>query len=263
MGALNGDRIDSLFTGTPLVDLILLIEKAQAIERGEFETTLDFRARSALLLKLLVGDLKVDGLFAFTVPVRSRDTSLDTGLSGINYKYYPDSHAVSLYVKPPQQKFNGIGGPNYIPGDLADNSHPAFGVEYRVDAQETYEASNAFGAQVRVNKTSSTEFGIAATRSSFLNIEKGAEAQSASPAVRLAMDNDDAAKLLPSLKAVIVLRAAEPYLLHHFDSVLPTRAEPRETLIQYKFLAGDILGIVFYSGASGDVIARLPASFGK
>ena len=33
--------------------------------------------------------------------------------------------------------------------------------------------------------------------------------------------------------------------------------------MQEKYLYGDVLGIVFYSGKTGEIFARLPENFGK
>ena len=43
----------------------------------------------------------------------------------------------------------------------------------------------------------------------------------------------------------------------------PKRDNPVDISVQEKFLTGNIIGIVFYSGLTGEVFARLPENLGK
>lgn len=77
------------------------------------------------------------------------------------------------------------------------------------------------------------------------------------------MDNAKAARELPALKSLIVMKLADPYVVYDFMHSKPTRDKPTEITSQGKYLTGEVLGIVFYSGLTGEVFARLPDGFGK
>ena len=77
------------------------------------------------------------------------------------------------------------------------------------------------------------------------------------------LENSRASTELPTMKALVVMKLKNPYVLYHFKHLEPTRDSPLDVYMQKKFLTGDVLGIVYYSGTTGEIFARLPENFGK
>ena len=77
------------------------------------------------------------------------------------------------------------------------------------------------------------------------------------------MENAKAARELPTLKALVVMKLVDPYIVYDFMHSKPTRDSPIEVTSQGKYLTVNVFGIVFYSGLTGEVFARLPDTFGK
>jgi hypothetical protein len=77
------------------------------------------------------------------------------------------------------------------------------------------------------------------------------------------LDNAQAAAELPELKALIVMKLTDPYVVYNFTHKEPKRDSPTDISSQEKFLTGDVLGIFYYSGRTGEIFARLPEAFGK
>ena len=65
------------------------------------------------------------------------------------------------------------------------------------------------------------------------------------------------------MKVLIVMKLSAPFVVYNFRSKEPKRDSPTEILTQEKFLTGDVLGIVYYSGKTGEIFARLPDAFGQ
>jgi hypothetical protein len=65
------------------------------------------------------------------------------------------------------------------------------------------------------------------------------------------------------MKALVVMKLSAPYVLYNFIHEEPTRDSPTKFTLQEKYLTGDVLGIVYYSGQTGEIFARLPEDFGK
>jgi hypothetical protein len=68
---------------------------------------------------------------------------------------------------------------------------------------------------------------------------------------------------LPAMKALIVMKLSAPYVVYNFRHKEPTRDSPTDISWKEKFLTGDVLGIVYYSGKTGEIFARLPDAFGR
>ena len=76
------------------------------------------------------------------------------------------------------------------------------------------------------------------------------------------MENTVAEKELPALKALLVMKVASPYLVYDFyqSEFTPDRTDMKT--IRSIYLAGNMAGIIFYSGITGKILGRLPAGFG-
>jgi len=260
MAMIEGDRIDLKYGGLPVADVVAAIEKLSGQNKGEFESTADFNARKAAALAgKLLGNSSVEDALAFVVPVtRGRACS-----NGLKYDFNADTSELCLFALAKSSSMNGIGAPDFQTSRRQSTGLDQFDLDFKVNLTSTYQASNAYGATVTVEETVSTSIGIAANRIPFLNYMRKSYYSNPTPSVQFNMENAKAAKELPALKALVVMKLADPYVVYHFMHFKPTRDKPTEITIQGKYLTGDVLGIVFYSGLTGEVFARLPDGFGK
>ncbi len=260
MAMLGSGRIDPGYMGIPVAEVVDAIEKITGAEKGEFESTVDYNARKAAALtgKFLSGS-SVDDTFAFV----SRVSKVEPGIEGLGYDFNADTSEVRLFALPELSSMNGLGAPDNQTIRHVSYDLDQFDLDFKINSKSTYEASNAYGAKVTVNKTSSTSLGIAVNRSPFLSFTRGLFNPNPIPAVQFNLENVRAAKELPALKALVVMKMAAPYVVYNFSHSAPTRDNPRDTSIQSKYLTGNVSGIVFYSGVTGEIFARLPEAFGK
>ena len=259
---LESDRIDPSYAGIPIAKLVEAIERMSGSKKGEFESTADYNARKAAALsEKFMGDLSLDDTFAFVFPV-----STHVLRSGFSYQFNADTSEVSLFALPLTPRMNGIGASDY---QYQTHRYRGMGLDQfnlnkNIDSQSTYEGSNAYGATVRVKKIISTQYGVAVNQIPFLTFKREEFIYlNPKPEVRFNLENVRAAKELPVLKALVVMKLADPYVVYNFSSSKPTRDAPYEILDQREYLTGNVLGIVFYSGATGEIFARLPDGFGK
>jgi len=254
MSMIEGDHIDLRYAGLPIAEVINGIEKLTDLKKGEFESTADFNARKAVALtKKILGDSSVDDTFAFVVPVTKRNLS-DRGL--LLYEFNADTSELNLFAFGDTSPLNGIGAPDYQGTTHEKEGLYKFRLDFKLNSTRTYQASNAYGASVSVEETISTSLGVAANKIPLF--------LSYNPTVQLNMKNAIAAKELPSLKALVVMKLdALPYVVYNFKHSTPTRDDPTEFTNSEKYLTGNILGFVFYSGLTGEIFARLPDNFGK
>jgi len=260
MGMIEGDRIDLGYRLLPIAEVVDAIEKLSGQEKGEFESTSDFNARKASALTgKFMGDSSVEDTFAFVVRVAKGGAYSD----GLKYDFNADTREVRLFALPKSSSMNGIGAPDYQTSRRQSNGLDQFDLDFKIDSTKTYEASNAYGAKVTVEETVSTVLGIAVNKIPFLTFKRESYYSDPIPSVQFNMENAKAARELPALKALVVMKLADPYVVYDFMHSKPTRDKPTEITSQGKYLTGNILGIVFYSGLTGEVFARLPDRFGK
>lgn len=262
MDMLESGHIDPGYVGTAVVEAIGAVEKMTGVKKGEFESTADYNARkSAALAGRFLNDSTIEDVLAFVVPA----TKGGDYRSGLRYEFNADTGDVSLYVLPASSKYitlNGIGGPdgtNRREGKGLDK----FELSTRIESKSTYQGSNAYGATVTVEKTIMSTFGIAANRLPFLSFERQLRYPRPTIAGQFRMDTARAAQELPALKALIVMKLADPYIFYNFRHTEPTRDDPVDNSVLEKFLTGDVIGIVFYSGLTGEIFARIPEAIGK
>lgn len=261
MSIIERDRISPEYTGLPIAQVVDSIEKLSDQVKGEFESTTDFNSRKAAALSgKFMGDLSVDDTYAFTVPV----VKMTSYSSGLKYDFNADTSKLSLFALAYSKSMNGIGAPNYLTSPRQSNGLDQFDLDFKVNSTNIYQASNAYGASVSVTNTVTTILGIAANKISFLTYERESyDYTNPTPSVQLNIDNTKAARELPALKAIVVIKLNEPYIAYDYMHSKPTIDKPTEYASQGKYLTGNVLGIVFYSGLTGEVFARLPDTFGK
>lgn len=263
MSMLESNRIDPRYTGFPATEVIAAIEKLTGSKKGEFESTADYNARKAAALTgKFLNDSSVEDIFAFSVPVQKGGTYSN----GLRYDFNADTGDVNLYALPKSSKYlslNGIGAPDYQTNRRESRGLDQFELSSKIESQSTYQGSNAYGATVTVEKTSMSSAGIAANRIPFLTFERDIVYGNPIVASQFKMDNAKAAAELPKLKALIVMKLSDPYVVYNFTHKEPKRDSPTDISKQGKFLTGDVLGIVYYSGRTGEIFTRLPEAFGK
>lgn len=263
MSMLESDRVDQNYAGMPVAEVIAAIEKLTAVKKGEFESTAEFNARrTAALSEKFLGELSIADTFAFVTNV----TKGGKYISGLKYDFNADTGDVNLFALPASSEYlplNGIGAPDYTTNRRESRGLDQFDLGRKIESRSTYQASNAYGATVMVDKTVATQVGLAAKRISFLNFKRDLIYSNPQAAVQFKLANAKAAQELPALKAMIVMKLADPHIVYNFRHVAPKRDAPVDISVQEKFLTGEVIGMVFYSGLSGEIFARLPENFGK
>lgn len=263
MAMLESERIDPRYMGIPVAKVVGAIEKMMTgARKGEFESTVDYNARKAAALTgKFLGDSSVYDTFAFVLPVLNISQYGSDG--GLVYDFNADTSEVQLFAFPKVSSMNGLGGPNGVTNGQVSKDLDQFKFDYKIDSESTYVASNAYGAKVTVEKEVSTRFGIAVNQISFLSFKRGMFNTNRIPEIQFNLENARAAKELPALKALVVMKMADPYIFYNYFHSEPTRDRPTEISRKSKYLTGTVLGIVFYSGLTGEIFGRLPEAFGK
>ncbi len=262
MSMLESGRVDPGYVGFPAAELIEAVEKLTGAKKGEFESTADYNARrDAALSAKFLDNASVNDVFAFVVPVSKGGKYSD----GLVYEFDADTSDVKLYALPKSPEYlslNGIGAPDYQTNRRESKGLDQFKLSTKIESNSTYQGSNAYGATVTVEKTSMSSAGIAANRIPFLSFKRDIVYGNPTVSTQFKLDNSRASTELPTMKALIVMKLSAPYVVYNFTHKEPKRDSPSDIYMQEKFLAGDVLGIVYYSGQTGDIFARLPENFG-
>lgn len=263
MSMLESGRVNPGYVGFPAAEVIEAVEKLTGAKKGEFESTADYNARrDAALSEKFLDNTSVIDVFAFVVPVSKQGKFK----RGIGYAFDADTSDVKLYALPISStglSLNGIGAPDYQTNRRENKGLDQFPLSMKILSNRTYQGSNAYGATVTVKEINSSSAGIAANRIPFLIFERDTTYANATVAAQFKLENSRAAAELPVMKALVVMKLSAPYVLYNFIHEEPTRDSPTKFTLQEKYLTGDVLGIVYYSGQTGEIFARLPEDFGK
>lgn len=263
MSMLESGRIDPRYAGFPAAEVIEAIEKLPGAKKGEFESTADYDARrDAALSAKFLDNASVNDVFAFVVPVSKGEKYRD----GLVYKFDADTSDVKLYALPESSDYlplNGVGAPDYQTNRRESKRLDQFTLSLKTESSSTYQGSNAYGATVTVEKTRKSSAGIAANRIPFLSFKRDIIYGNPTVSAQFKLENSRAAAELPIMKALIVMKLSAPYVVYNLFYKEPKRDSPTELSIQEKFLTGDVIGIVYYSGKTGEIFARLPEAFGR
>ena len=254
---LEGNRIDLRYTGYQATEVIAAIEKNTRIKKGEFESTAEYTARRDSILKTkFLDNSNLDDIYGFIVPV----SKLAEYSDGIRYKYDVDIGTLKLYVLPSSSKYtplNGVGGPEYDINKPEIQMLDQFKLSTKVDSKRSYMASNAFGATIPVEEISMSRAGLAVNPINHLNFERDIIYSTPTVAAEVRMDRSKAAAELPLMKALIVMKLTSPYIVYNATHKKPKRDSPSDIFVQEKFLTGDVIDIIYYSGRTGEVFARV------
>ena len=201
----------------------------------------------------------MEDVFAIVLPVAKGGSHR----SVMEYFFNADKGAVYLRVSPSSSSpLNGIGAPGNLTNQRRTEGLDRFDLNFKVNSTSTYQASNAYGATVTVEKTDSTTLGIAVNQNSFSTLRWNKSNENSSPRVVFFLENGTAEMELPTLKALVVMKMADPYVLYNFFYSEPTRDMPNDITSQAKYLTGNVMGVVIYSGITGEIFARVPDDFG-
>jgi hypothetical protein len=265
LAAIQGDRVDLAATRLPVETLIDAVKKAAVVsKKGEFESTADYEARrTAARSTIFLSGSTLNDTFAISIPVSK------WAHEQLAYTFNPDASEGAFFVLPA----TSTGGSK---GIFEKREYgPESGIDFfknlanNILSKSTYEGSNAYGAKVTVEKTVSVTYGLAANRIPFLPFSRkdyyGSDLASALnlAVIRFKMDGATASKTIPDLKALIVFSIREPFIMEDGIHVEPKRDRPVDIMGSFQYLRIDVIGIVWYSQATGEIFARLPENFGK
>jgi len=265
LAAIQGDRVELAATRLPIEILIDAVKKAAVVsKKGEFESTADYEARkTAARSTSLLGGSTLNDTFAISIPVSK------WAQKHFAYTFNPDASEGAFFVLPAtstggtkgafeRREYGEQSGIDFFK-NLANNTL----------SKSTYEGSNAYGAKVTVEKTVSVSYGLAANRIPFLTFsredyyESDLSNTSKLAVIRFKMDGATASKTIPDLRALIVFTLRDPFIIEDGMHVEPKRDSPMDIRASFQYLKADVMGIVWFSHATGEVFARLPDNFGK
>lgn len=263
MDMIENDRLDPEYAGMPVAKLRTAIGKWESVKKGEFESTSDFNARKAAALSdKFLGDSSIEDTFAFVFRV----ASYQKFSNGLKYNFNADTSEVRLFVLPKTRKPKRISLPYYPYYEFSgspSSEMDELDIDAKVDSASTYQGSNAYGAMANVDKSWITKLGILANPIPFLNSKRASNYPNPVADAQFNLENTKAAKELPVLKALIIVKLIEPYGVFDIVRFSPTLDDPTDISVSSWYLTSDVLGIVFYSGLTGEIFARIPENFGK
>jgi hypothetical protein len=254
LDALETGRLTPGYKGISIEYIVNVVEKLATVKKDQFERTVDFNARKSWMRTTYLGDLSLDDQLVFVVPVESREMG-----NAFYYNYDADSGEVSIFASPRTSSPNGIGGPIDAQQGMRPRNLKVLYLKYTVEPDRSYLGMNMFGATAEVSETRSTNLGFASESIQFPNFETR-YGTSSQPVARFALEVGRAVKEVRSIKAAIIAKLTDPYILYDWDSSDATIDSPMKYIRQDKLLFGNIMGIVFFSEATGEIFAKIPNS---
>lgn len=258
MSMIAGDRLDPSYTGPAINQVISEVEKFTSLRKGEFESTEDYNARKADAIKReFLGGLHLNDTFAFVVPVAAKQSDP----LPIKYSFNADIDELRIFITP--ERFLPSETSELIYKTSSYTGLNQLNLFFKIESEADYQASNAYGATTTVHKTIISTAGVLAEAGSFLELRN--ERQRGLPAA-VAQIKLDASKVrgeILHLKSLLIVKPVEPFIIKNDLHNEPTWNYPSEVLITSKYLFARVLGVIVFSGTSGEVFARLPENFGK
>lgn len=278
LAAIQDDRVDLAVTRVSLAALTDALKKVADgfPKKGEFESRVDYEARkTAALSKPLsvsfLGNFQVGDTFSVPMSVGK----VDSCISNFCYAFNPDTEDGKFFVSPdtdaPYWSESFMEEQGYKRGDIGYFKQ----VEEKSVAKGVYQASNAYGAKFTVEKYERTDYELIAVSTpdmpvlsfsdsmAFRRKDFAALSNSKSTGIRFKMGGEKASKLMPHLNALLVFTLRVPFFFETVQRLTPTLGNPRDGLVTTRLLNIQILGVLWYSSTTGEIIARFPENFGR
>ena len=220
-----------------------LSKRSSGAEKGEFETTEEFRSRvQRENTAPLSGNLDKNGLFAFTLTNSSGEVFYDADLRMMTVAIVLENVSTTSDKKAMTSQF-----------DLSE---------------EKYEASNAYGAKTMVTRMLDKNHEIAfGNYSNFgktryvnsitrkLGYTSDIHARDAI-LIQIQMEVGIARKVKEHLKALALVRIIEPYTFEDTFYRKPTFNDPKEYFVHYCYLNTELEELWIYDDTTGEVFAK-------
>ena len=239
----SSERLGIRYGGNDLRAVFESLSKRGSAKKGEFETTAAFEARTKEdAARPLSGSLTNDSLYAFRVIARGSE------FSGFFARYDADKGEMLVRVTfdPMHDKVIGLGTTQ---GALGADS-------LRVELpKDSYEATNAFGARVRVDAEYWSHDAVSVRN--IAEFVKDPQSMIAHVEQRLPMPVEQAQQIKPNLQALLIGHLSPPYVTSGMSTVEPTFNNPHAELSVFRYVHLSVDQIVFYNMATGDVLARV------
>jgi hypothetical protein len=242
-------------------NIIKLIKKRTKIIKGEFEATSDFEDRKSAAMKIPINKPhRTTGILFFNIPVTKFDLY---GKSYIAYQYDADTRTAHFYARPLHEV---LYDQEIDIGSTTNREMATLTINQYEEPRSTYTGSNAFGASAKIVKIRKHRLGVAFLENFYLTYsydDTRSRSYDPKPIGSVKMEPKFAAKELPKIRATLAIKPRDPLILHGFKYFEPTFDNPIEMTIESEFLYGEFMGIVFYSGNTGEIYARAPSDFGS
>lgn len=210
-------------------------------EKSEFETTAAFQVRrSRFADEPLIGDLKPTGLLAFLV----EDSALAT-----HFMYDADAQTLAATITGRTMRFIMDADKATLDGVLVRNV---------TRSRDTYIGGNAFGANVKVDRTFIEEFGLAFEQGGWLFREPARSPREFT--YLLAMDAKEAERTKADLRLVFVCRLVAPWIRKGAHGHDATVSEPYEMVIRENYLQVVPEQLWVVNARTGDVIRKITSA---
>lgn len=255
---ISGDKLINDFDEVPLQRIYEQLKDTLniAARKGEFQTTEEVKQRlKEVEEKTYVEKLTVKDLLAFRVPVNN--------YGKIKTKYDADSQIAMILVSGtsvPSGFSKAVNTSGKIP-----NRIDFLQLDFDVTTGKT-EGQNSFGVKRDVDVNVSVTYGIASKSISFLKYDRTnqfTETVNDSNLFTVKVDRNVAPAFLKDLEAIVIVRLRDPYLIANSFGIAPTMDRPQAYSAKYKFLFGDVLGIVIYKKSNNEILKRIPATLNK
>ncbi len=234
--------------------------KRKGLSKGDFESTKEFETRKKLAFAgEIFNGARIEDKFAVVFPILSY---LDYP-NGFSYKYDADTKQVLVSVKPEYKRINGFG-PSHQHSMTSDpDATFQFRLDRRLSRKRDYVGVNGFGAKINVEEIGWSVLGVVSAPQDWYEPD-GTETYRSGQIgkVEIDMGPSQAASEIPKLKVLMVVQMTPPFIAYDSEHIAPTRDFPKDITTYSSYLHVRILGMVFYSGITGEIFARLPSDFG-
>lgn len=237
------------FTGHNIKALYAELSKRQSrAEKGEFETTTEFESRVKREADApILGGLPVDSTLAFKLMNASGETVYDADAQTLT---------LALALGKPIKEYESV---EYM---------RELSVEYEI-AKDTYQASNAMGAQIDVTRHRGKNYNLAFANFPTFQVKRYLNSITRklgytsdihkidAIVIEMSMDVPTAKRVRDTLAALAIVRLVKPYTFEGTFYDKPTFNRPEEFFVQSFYLNVEVLELWVYDTATGEIYAKL------